>query len=193
MKAVEDSNEFDAWRSKEESFETWNSWEQPLHALQPQLLKLEEVFDETVKPGTTIQEELKSAILLRCVGSQFKNYLELDNWRQCSILNFEGTSRNGIDLSRSGLRPWWLVAVQTIKGPLQMDVSRVQNAKGKGKKVKMPRAKERRQKEIRKERKVITRAKVKAQTKKAKVWQHVTLVESQDILLKIVGGTVFDR
>ena len=31
-------------------------------ALQPQLLKLEEVFDETAKAGTTIQEELKSAI-----------------------------------------------------------------------------------------------------------------------------------
>ena len=37
-------------------------------ALQPQLLKLEEAFGETVKAGTTIQEELKSAILLRCVG-----------------------------------------------------------------------------------------------------------------------------
>ena len=37
------------------------------------------------------------------------------------------------------------------------------------------------------------RVKVKAKTKKAKVWQHVTLVESQDILLKTVGGTIFDR
>ena len=33
-------------------------------ALQPQLLKLEEVFDETVKSGTAVQEELKSAIQL---------------------------------------------------------------------------------------------------------------------------------
>ena len=47
------------------------------NALQPQLLKLEEVFDETVKAGTTIQEELKSAILLRCVGGQLKSYLNL--------------------------------------------------------------------------------------------------------------------
>ena len=50
-------------------------------------------------------------------------------------------------------------------------------------KVKMLRAKERKEKEFRKEKKVITRAKVKAKTKKAKVWQHVALVESQDILL----------
>ena len=46
-------------------------------ALQPQLLKLEEVFVETVKAGTTIQEELKSAILLKCVGGQLKSYLNL--------------------------------------------------------------------------------------------------------------------
>ena len=44
-------------------------------ALQPQLLKLEEVFDETVKAGTTTQKELKSAILLRCVGGQLKSHL----------------------------------------------------------------------------------------------------------------------
>ena len=46
-------------------------------ALQPQLLKLEEVLDETVKSGTTVQEELKPAILLRCVGGQLKSYLNL--------------------------------------------------------------------------------------------------------------------
>ena len=46
-------------------------------ALQPQLLKLEGVFDETVKSSTTTQEELKSAIVLRCVGGQLKSYLSL--------------------------------------------------------------------------------------------------------------------
>ena len=46
-------------------------------------------------------------------------------------------------------------------------------------KVKIPRAKER------KEKKMTARAKVKAKTKKAKVWQRVTLVESQDIWLKL--------
>ena len=71
----EDSNGFDAWRSFNKTLKptskarglalsgaatTWpafciNS------SLQPQLLKLEEVFDEAVKSGTTVQEELKSA------------------------------------------------------------------------------------------------------------------------------------
>ena len=34
-------------------------------------------FEETVKSGTAIQEELKSANLLRCVGGQLKSYLSL--------------------------------------------------------------------------------------------------------------------
>ena len=42
-------------------------------ALQPQLLKLGKVFDRTVKAWTTFQEELNSAILLRCVGGQLKS------------------------------------------------------------------------------------------------------------------------
>ena len=45
-------------------------------------------------------------------------------------------------------------------------------------KVWMPRAKERKEKEIRQEK---------------KAWQHATLVGSQDILLGTVGGTIFDR
>ena len=81
--AVEDSNGFDAWTS-------WNSKARGLallgaaatwpafamnSALQPQFLKPEEVFDETVKAKAIIREELKSCILLRCVGGQLKSYL----------------------------------------------------------------------------------------------------------------------
>ena len=87
MKAVEDSNGFDAWRSfNKASKPTSKARDLALlgaattlpafsmnSALQPQLLKLEEVFDETVKSGTTIQKELKCAILLRCVGGQLKS------------------------------------------------------------------------------------------------------------------------
>ena len=95
-----------------------------------------------------------------------------------------------------------LVAVQTIKGLCQWMLIESKMPKEKVKRarviirkanVKMLRAKERKAKEIRKERKVIARAKVKAKARKARVWQHVRLVESQDILLKTVGGTIFDR
>ena len=60
-------------------------------------------------------------------------------------------------------------------------------------KAKMLRAKERKEKEIIKEKKVITRVKVKAKTRSEKVQQHVTLAGSQDILLRTVGETIFDR
>ena len=92
VKAVEDSNGFDAWRSLNKGLKptsrarglallgaaaTWPAFSMN-SALQPQLLKLRrKVFDETVKAGTTIQEELKSTILLRCVGGQLKSCLNL--------------------------------------------------------------------------------------------------------------------
>ena len=57
----------------------------------------------------------------------------------------------------------------------------------------MPKAKERKEKSNRKENKVITRAKAKAKARKEKVWLHVALVGSQDILLETVGETIFDR
>ena len=84
-------NGFDAWRSLSKALKptskardlallravaTWPAFSMN-SALQPQLLKSEDVFDETVKAGTKIQEELKSAILLRCVGGQLKSYLNL--------------------------------------------------------------------------------------------------------------------
>ena len=84
---MEDSNGFDAWRSLNKALKpnskarglehlgagtTWPAFSTN-SAQQPQLLKLEEVFDETVKAGTTSQEELTPAILLRCVGGQLKS------------------------------------------------------------------------------------------------------------------------
>ena len=91
VKAVEDSNGFDAWRSLNRALKptskarglallgaatTWPAFSMN-SALQPQLLKLEEVFEETVKSGKGIQEKLKSAIHLRCVGGQLESYLKL--------------------------------------------------------------------------------------------------------------------
>ena len=84
VKAVEDSNGFDALKPASKTrglallraATTWPAFSMN-SAPQPQLLKLEEVFDETVKAGTTIQYELKSAILLRCVGGQLKSCLTL--------------------------------------------------------------------------------------------------------------------
>ena len=76
-KAVEDSNGFDAWRSLNKALKpiskarglaplgaatNWLAFSKN-SAIQP----LEEVSDETAKARTTVQEELKSATLVRCV------------------------------------------------------------------------------------------------------------------------------
>ena len=45
--------------------------------LQPQILKLEEIFEESRKAGTEIQDAVKAAILLRCVSGQLRTYLNL--------------------------------------------------------------------------------------------------------------------
>ena len=47
-------------------------------ALQPQLLKLEEVFEEARRAGTAVQEELKVAIVLKAVSGQLKTHLNLN-------------------------------------------------------------------------------------------------------------------
>ena len=70
-----------------------------------------------------------------------------------------------------------------MKGKNDHQKGKGKDAKGKGKKGK----------EIIKEKKVITRVKVKAKTRSEKVQQHVTLAGSQDILLRTVGETIFDR
>ena len=164
-------------------------------ALQPQLLKLEEVFDETVKARTTIQEELKSAILLRCVGGQLKSYLSFtigDNVEYSTLREHVLQWDRSQQKRATSMVASRLVAVQNIKDLCQwtlieskMPKEKVRRARTtiRKEKVKMPRAKEGKEKEIRKEQQVIIR--VKAKTRKAKVWQRVTLVESQ-------GGSVSD-
>ena len=81
VKALEDSIGHDAWRSLNKALKqtsiarglallgaatTWPAFSITVtlhYNLNCQLLKLEEVFDETVKAGATTQQELKSAFL----------------------------------------------------------------------------------------------------------------------------------
>ena len=100
VNAVEDSDGLDAWRSLSKTLKptlnarglallgaatTWPAFSMN-SALQPQLLKLEEVFDETVNSGRV--ETCYSFEMCRWTAQIL---LEFDKWRQCSIPNFEGT------------------------------------------------------------------------------------------------------
>ena len=128
VRAVEGSNGFDAWGSLGAA--TTCPAYSTNSVLQPQLVKLEEVFDETVKSGTTIREELKSAILLRCAGGQLKSYLNLTI--RCS----GNKCCNGMDRSQQKWTTSVVASSSTdYQGPMPMDIDRVQDAKGKGKKV----------------------------------------------------------
>lgn len=59
--------------------------------IQEQLLKLEDVFEETRKAGTTIQPELKTAILMKSVGGQLKKTPQFGYPRQHQIRRLERT------------------------------------------------------------------------------------------------------
>ena len=45
--------------------------------LQAQLLRLEDAYEETRRAGTTLSDELKSAIALRCITGALKTHLSL--------------------------------------------------------------------------------------------------------------------
>ena len=56
--------------------------------LLPQLLLLEEAYEEARKSGTALNDELRSAILLRCIGGQLKVHLNMaltENAKICRL------------------------------------------------------------------------------------------------------------
>ena len=162
-------------------------------ATQPQLLKLQEVFDETVKGGT-IQEELKSVILVKCVGGQLKSYLTLtigDNVQYSTL-------RKQVLQWGPSQQKWSTSMVASssthYQAPMPMDVDRVQDAKGKGKKGKNDyqkgKGKDAKGKgktaegEQQKGKECGHKDKAKGKDQKGK---GVTLVGSPEILLEIAG------
>ena len=46
-------------------------------ALQPQLLRLEESFEEAKRAGVSVQEKVKVAVLLKCLSGQLRTHVSL--------------------------------------------------------------------------------------------------------------------
>ena len=46
-------------------------------AVQPQLLRLEDAFEEARRASVTIQDEMKIAVLLRCLSGQLRTHVSL--------------------------------------------------------------------------------------------------------------------
>ena len=143
VKAVEDSNGLDAWKSLHGALKptskarglalvgaatTWPAFSMN-SALQP---PLEEVFEETVKSGIAFQEELKSAILLRCAGGQLKSY---SNWTIGDNVQYSTLTEQVLQSDRS--RQNWATSMVASSstdchGPMPMAVDRVQRCQRKG-------------------------------------------------------------
>ena len=59
--------------------------------LLPQVLKLEQAFEETVKSGTQLQDSLRTAVLLCCIQCQLKTHLNLSLTDGCSYADVRET------------------------------------------------------------------------------------------------------
>ena len=46
-------------------------------AIQPQLLRLEDSFEEAHRAGVTVQEEVKVAVVLKCISGQLRTHVSL--------------------------------------------------------------------------------------------------------------------
>ena len=80
-----------------------------------------------------MQEESKSAILVRCVGGQLKSYLNLTMGD-----NVQYSTLRELVLQWDRSQQKWVTSMVAssstdYQGPMPMDVDRVQDAKGKGK------------------------------------------------------------
>ena len=111
--------------------------------LRPQVLKLEEAFREYQRVASDLADEIKFAVLLRCVGGQLRMYLNVNITEKQSyselreaILRYDRATVRwtdamalGTDLSASG--------TDLASQPVDMDIGRVkgdEKGKGKGKK-----------------------------------------------------------
>eukprot|EP00435_Cladocopium_sp_Y103_P016694 s2953_g4.t1 len=104
--------------------------------LQPQLLKLEEVFEDCRRAGNEVQDAVKSAILMRCVSGQLKTYLNLGAQEDMKYGSLRGQC-----LKWDKAQEKWSALVSSDDTSAPMEIDRVEgkgwhgaaNKKGKGK------------------------------------------------------------
>eukprot|EP00435_Cladocopium_sp_Y103_P030731 s4949_g7.t1 len=104
--------------------------------LQPQLLKLEEVFEDCRRAGNEVQDAVTSAILMRCVSGQLKTYLNLGAQED---MKYSSLREQCLKWDKAQQK--WSALVSSDDTSAPIDIDRVEgkgwhgaaNKKGKGK------------------------------------------------------------
>ena len=84
-------------------------------AVQPQLLKLEDAFEEARRASVTIQDEMKIAVLLRCLSGQLRTHVSLQlsegmgygELRECLLKWDRAQQRWGHLVANTDAAPEW--------------------------------------------------------------------------------------
>ena len=97
-------------------------------ALQPQLVRLEESFDEVKRAGVSVQEEVKVAVLLKCLSGQLRTHVSLQLSEGMSYLELPECL---LKWDRAQQR--WSHLLPVSSDEVTMEVDRIEQ-KGKGKK-----------------------------------------------------------
>eukprot|EP00435_Cladocopium_sp_Y103_P009533 s340_g2.t1 len=96
--------------------------------LLPQVLKLEQAFEETVKAGTQLPDSLRTAVLLRCIQGQLKTHLNLSPTDGCS---YADVREQVLKWDRAQAK-WTSWLGEEFSEATPMEIDRIEN-KGKGK------------------------------------------------------------
>ena len=168
--------------------------------LQAQLLRLEDAYEETRRAGTTLSDELKSAIALRCITGALKTHLSLSlkETSTYAVRRFYV----GTELIRSGqivckelmtldqmLSPWRWIAFREKANTMTKE-------KGSMKRVAQRANQNRKAKTRTSQRRAMTRATIQAKGNRARPREkgkvasqkrHATCATNQVILRKIAG------
>ena len=126
VKAVPESNGLEAWRqlcaalrpqSKScglaivAAISSWPSFDMN-KSLQAQILKLEEAFNESSSVGVTLQDDIRAAILLKCVSGNLRTQL---NMVVSDTTTYAQIRENILKFKRSGRRHLlWAQTVMTL-------------------------------------------------------------------------------
>ena len=106
--------------------------------LQAQVLRLEDAYEETRRAGTVLGEDLKCAILLRCISGALKTHLSLNLKENCKyqelreeVLRWDRAHQKWSNLLQSTDDS---IGTSTANDSVPMEIDRIEKGRGRGNK-----------------------------------------------------------